>query len=140
MTMALRRPAPRTAPTRPSDFAASARSSARISSPTRAAFCGSCSSTMTRSASVPTAHASGLPPHVLPCSPGRMVSITASSASTAETGYSPPPSALPRHTMSGRTPAASQRSSVPVRPRPVCTSSATISTLCCLHSAAAAGR
>ena len=37
--------------------------------------------------------ARGLPPYVLPCSPGLMVSMTSSSASTADTGYSPPDSA-----------------------------------------------
>ena len=44
----------------------------------------------------PTAHASGLPPKVLPCWPGRSTPRTSLSATIAETGTMPPPSALPR--------------------------------------------
>ena len=42
----------------------------------------------------------------------------------AERGITPPPIALPRHMMSGTTSQWSTPKSFPVRPRPVCTSSA----------------
>jgi hypothetical protein len=85
---------------------------------------------------VPTAAASGLPPNVLPWSPGANCAITSSRAQNALTGSRPPPSALPRVRPSGRTPSWSQASTRPVRPRPVCTSSAIISTSCACRSRA----
>ena len=60
------------------------------------------SSNTTCNAAFATAHASGLPPNVEPCSPGLIVSIISSSANTAETGRTPPLNALPRITISGR--------------------------------------
>ncbi|ALE79243.1 hypothetical protein WY02_13255 [Pseudonocardia sp. AL041005-10] len=44
----------------------------------------------------PTAAASGLPPKVEPCSPGRSTPSTSRRPTTALTGTIPPPSALPR--------------------------------------------
>lgn len=41
--------------------------------------------TCTCNAAMATLHPSGLPPYVDPCSPGLMVSITSSSAKTADT-------------------------------------------------------
>ncbi len=62
--------------------------------------------------------------------------MTSSRARNADTGSKPPPSALPSTSPSGRTPAWSHASSRPVRPRPVCTSSAMNSTLRSRHSRA----
>ena len=84
----------------------------------------------TFSDSRPTAAPSALPPKVLPWSPGLKTPITDSRAQKAETGRSPPPSALPRMIPSGFTPSWWQASTLPVRPRPVCTSSTIMSTLC----------
>mmetsp|Transcript_29143 Transcript_29143/g.93048 ORF Transcript_29143/g.93048 Transcript_29143/m.93048 type:complete len:393 (-) Transcript_29143:565-1743(-) len=76
MTTALRRPRPRTASIRPG---ASPLSSSRTSMtllPSRSARSGSLSSTTTPRAARATAEERGLPPKVLPCSPGWMQSIT----------------------------------------------------------------
>ena len=44
----------------------------------------------------PIAAANGFPPNVDPCDPAVIGAITSASAATAETGYRPPPRALPR--------------------------------------------
>jgi hypothetical protein len=77
-----------------------------------------------RSTSSPTAHASGFPPKVDPCSPGRNTPSTSLRETTAESGTIPPPSALPRMYASGTTPSCSHANVVPVRPRPDWISSA----------------
>mmetsp|Transcript_29149 Transcript_29149/g.93084 ORF Transcript_29149/g.93084 Transcript_29149/m.93084 type:complete len:336 (-) Transcript_29149:660-1667(-) len=137
MTTALRRPRPRTASIRPG---ASPLSSSRTSMtllPSRSARSGSLSSTTTPRAARATAEERGLPPKVLPCSPGWMQSITSLSASTALTGRAPPEMALPNMSTSGRTPSWSHASIRPVRAIPVCTSSAIMSTLCSVQSSRA---
>mmetsp|Transcript_14331 Transcript_14331/g.44798 ORF Transcript_14331/g.44798 Transcript_14331/m.44798 type:complete len:224 (+) Transcript_14331:288-959(+) len=143
---AAKSPRPRCAATnggRPSCSAASASvtamdaSRASMPSPIVCERSTSFSSSSTRMAASATADASGEPPNVEPCSPGRMARMTDQSASTAETGITPPLSALPRMTTSARTPSASMASMCPVRPSPVCTSSATSSTLCRSHSSRA---
>ena len=72
-------------------------------SPMAAALPARSWSLRTSRAAMATLQARGLPPYVEPCSPGRRVSITSSSARTADTGSIPPLSALPRIRMSGRT-------------------------------------
>lgn len=84
MTTALRRPLPRTSLTK-GEF--NARIPARNISPRYCARSASFSSTRTRSDVIATAHPRGLPPYVLPCSPGWMQYMTSRSARTAETGY-----------------------------------------------------
>src|SRR6266516_5924096 len=74
-----------------------------------------------------TAHASGLPPKVEPCWPGRNTPSTSAVDTTAEMGTMPPPSALPSTYMSGTTSSCSHANVVPVRPRPDWISSAIIS-------------
>lgn len=68
---------------------------------------------LTCSAAKPTRAASGLPPYVLPCSPRPIVSMISSRASTADTGYMPPLSALPRMRMSALMPSQSWHISLP---------------------------
>lgn len=58
--------------------------------------------------------ASGLPPNVDPCSPGRMFSMISWLASAHDTGSTPPDSALPSTRMSGLILSQSQASSLPV--------------------------
>ena len=77
----------------------------------------------------------GLPPKVLPCSPGLIHNITSSLVRAADTGKTPPPRALPRVRMSGFTPSQSHADRLPVRPRPDCTSSAIQRTLYLVHKA-----
>ena len=50
--------------------------------------------------SIATAQPNGLPPYVLPCSPGWMLSMMLSSHKTADTGIVPPDRALPSTRMS----------------------------------------
>ena len=76
----------------------------------------------------PTAAASGLPPKVEPCEPGVNTSITSRVPRKAETGSTPPPSALPTTSPSGRTPSCSLANQAPVRPSPDWTSSRMSST------------
>src|SRR5215510_4809274 len=90
---------------------------------------------MTRSASSPTAAASGLPPKVEPCEPGVKTFMTSRRATKADTGSTPPPSALPTMMPSGRTFSCSNANHAPVRPRPDCTSSTMSSTRWWSHSA-----
>ena len=71
------------------------------------------------SASNPTAAASGLPPKVLPWSPGVKTPMTSRRARNIDTGRIPPPSALPSIRPSGCTSSCSQASILPVRPSPV---------------------
>ena len=73
---------------------------------------------MTCSASRPTVAASGLPPKVEPCEPGVNTSISSRVPTKADTGSTPPPSALPRMSPSGRMPSCSYANQRPVRPRP----------------------
>ena len=74
--------------------------------------------------------ASGLAMKVGPCirakagSSDQKASNTERLATVAASAMVPPVSALDRHTMSGTTPACSQANIVPVRPKPVNTSSA----------------
>jgi hypothetical protein len=76
------------------------------------------SSRITWSASSPTLAASGLPPKVEPCEPGVNTSISLRRATNAETGSTPPPSALPRISPSGRMPSCWNANHAPVRPSP----------------------
>ena len=66
----------------------------------------------------------GLPPKVLPCSPGVSNWPTGPTAMQAPIG-SPPPSPFARVTMSGVMPSCWWAKKAPVRPIPVCTSSRT---------------
>ncbi len=59
-----------------------------------------------------------LPPKVEPCEPGVNTSISSRVPTKAETGSTPPPSALPRISPSGRMPSCSKANHAPVRPRP----------------------
>ena len=79
-TTALSSPRPRTSAIAGLSIAARRR---RRISPIAAEFSASRSSRSTSSAAIATAQPSGLPPYVEPCSPGRIVSITSSDASTA---------------------------------------------------------
>ena len=63
--------------------------------------------------SMPIAQASGLPPNVEPCSPGRNTPSTSRFATTADNGMMPPPSALPSTYTSGTTSSWSQANVVP---------------------------
>ena len=92
------------------------------------------------SAASPTAAARGLPPNVLPWSPGANTAITSSRAQNALTGRQPAAERLAEGNPSGRTPSWSQASRRPVRPRPVWTSSAIISTLCRVQISRTAAR
>ncbi len=100
----------------------------------------SCSSSITRSASRPTAAASGLPPKVEPWLPGSNKSITSAVPMKQLTGSKPPPSALPRMSPSGRTPSCWNANQRPVRPRPDWTSSRISSTRRSSHRRRAAAR
>eukprot|EP01085_Mycamoeba_gemmipara_P004313 Mycagemm_TRINITY_DN10216_c0_g1::TRINITY_DN10216_c0_g1_i1::g.4313::m.4313 type:complete len:185 gc:universal TRINITY_DN10216_c0_g1_i1:1392-838(-) len=133
ITTALRRPLPRTV-CRNVNRACIARSSLRRYWPSSSAFSANFSSRRTSSEASATADPRGLPPNVEPCSPGLMHSITSLEARMQLTGNTPPPSALPRMTMSGLKPSQSQASSLPVLQRPVWISSAMKSTLCFLQS------
>ena len=75
---------------------------------------------------MPAAVAIGLPPKVVVWMYGfsYMVENTSSVAMKLPMGMTAPPSALPMVMMSGATPQCSIPQSVPVRPMPVCTSSA----------------
>ena len=95
------------------------------------------SSLTTSRAAMATLQPSGLPPKVLPCSPGLRHIIISSFANTALTGNTPPLNALPRTKISGFTPSCSQQISFPVLATPVCTSSAMKSTFLLLHSSLA---
>ena len=97
--------------------------------PRYSALSVSFSSLITSKAAILTRVANGLPPNVDPCSPGFIVNMISSSANAAEIGNTPPPRALPRIRMSGRTPSWSQASILPVRAIPHCTSSAMNNTL-----------
>jgi hypothetical protein len=76
------------------------------------------------------AQASGFPPNVDPCCPGRSTPSTCAEETMADTGTMPPPSAFPSRYASGTTPDASQAKVCPVRPRPDWISSAIISAPC----------
>ena len=87
--------------------------------PIRWALSARFSSTKTWREAIPTAQARGFPPKVDPCSPGFIVSITSSSAKTAETGMIPPLRAFPKIRTSGLTNSWSQASIFPVLHIPV---------------------
>ena len=87
---------------------------------------------MTSSTALATAQASGLPPKVEPWVPAIMPDAARAVARQAPIGK-PPPSPLAMAAMSGRTPACSQASSVPVRPMPAWISSNTSSRPCSSH-------
>ncbi|CAM5553900.1 hypothetical protein SALBM135S_04445 [Streptomyces alboniger] len=73
----------------------------------------------------PAAHATGLPPNVVPWWPGLNSSAAAPNATVAPSGR-PPPRPFASVTMSGSTPSCARCSNqCPVRPIPVCTSSRT---------------
>ena len=102
--------------------AASARSAPMNQSPVSRTRSSSLSaSSVSRKASA-AAQETGLPPKVEACEPGTKAFAASPRASIAPSGM-PPPSDFERVTTSGRTPSASQARKVPVRPRPVCTSS-----------------
>ncbi len=94
--------------------------------PLRAAWPGRSSASVTLIAAMPAAQASGLPPNVEEWMNGLLSSTPQilGVEMKADSGMTPPPMALPRHMMSGTTPQWSTPKSLPVRPRPVWTSSA----------------
>src|SRR5215207_2743884 len=83
----------------------------------------SSSSTASHTATA-AAHATGLPPKVLACSPGTNAPAAPSLTSRQPIG-SPFARPFASVTASGRTPSCSNAKNVPVRPTPVCTSSRT---------------
>ena len=99
-------------------------------SPVAAAWPGRSSSSVTLTAAMPAAQASGLPPKVDEWMNGFGSSTFQISGvdMNADSGITPPPSALPRQRMSGTTSQCSTANILPVRPMPVCTSSAISST------------
>src|SRR5258708_3698455 len=121
------RPRPRTSL---SAGLAIARRRSSIWAPSTRLFSTSPSSRITCSASSPTPAAAGLPPQLQPCDPGVNTSMTSRRATKADTGSTPPPSALPRIRPSGRMPSCSKANQAPVRPKPDCTSSRISSTRC----------
>ena len=66
----------------------------------------------------PTAHASGLPPKVLPCWPGRRTPRTSASATTADSGRMPPPERLAEQVDVGVDTRGPRRQQVPGAPEP----------------------
>src|SRR5690606_27370946 len=122
------RPAPRTSAT-----SRSPRSSTpcRSRSPTRLTWSSSPSAALVRSTASAAAHATGLPPNVLPWLPGgsREAGSPPPGAVSVKTTQAPsgrpPPSPLASVTTSGVTPSAWGADRWPVRPTPVCTSSST---------------
>mmetsp|Transcript_66157 Transcript_66157/g.133276 ORF Transcript_66157/g.133276 Transcript_66157/m.133276 type:complete len:223 (+) Transcript_66157:189-857(+) len=138
-TTALSRPLPRTDFIAGTDVWMSA-SPERKRAPITSALPAKSSSTNTLRAATATRHASGLPPYVDPCSPGLTLRTTSSELRTADTGSTPPERAFPSTSTSGFTGSWSQHSILPVRHKPVCTSSAINSTPCFLHKACALER
>ncbi len=126
-------PSPRTSPTcgQRSDIVWSL---VRMRSPMCVARPLRSSRSMTRSVARAAAHETGFPPNVPPMVPGRAAFITSDFPITAPSG-SPPPSALAHVEMSGTMPACSYAAHVPVRQRPLCTSSAINRMPCSSHSA-----
>ncbi|BDZ45445.1 hypothetical protein GCM10025866_13540 [Naasia aerilata] len=137
MSTPAHRPAPRTATT---PVPISSRSRPCRCAPSAAARAWNSPVPSIRTTSRPTAAASGFPPKVEPCSPGRRTPRTSPRPTTADTGTIPPPSALPSRYRSGTTPTSSHAKVVPVRPRPDWISSATKSTFRSSQSARTAGR
>ena len=72
--------------------------------PNLSALRANSSSLITFKAAIATLHANGFPPKVDPCSPGLIVSIISFEESIAETGNTPPESALPKINISGLIP------------------------------------
>ena len=94
---------------------------------------------MTSNTAPATAHASGLPPYVVPCTPTRERARDVVVVSSAPIGKPPPrPLALVR--MSGTTPFCMYEKSAPVRPMPLWISSRIRSASCAVHSRRAACR
>src|SRR5262249_30366361 len=86
--------------------------------------------------------ASGLPPNVDVCSNGSRLSgsYTAAVATTADTGTTPPPNALPASRMSGDTPSESTPHHDPSRPMPVEISSTTSNAPAASHASRTSAR
>ncbi len=85
------------------------------------------------------AHATGLPPNVVPWLPGSSRVAAAPMPIVAPIG-TPPPSPLARVTTSGTTPDSVCASQAPVRPTPVCTSSTQSSAPCRVVTSLVAAR
>ena len=102
------------------------KSVATISLPSAAACSQSPSAAIVRSTASPAAHATGLPPNVVPCWPGVSRSPAGPTPMHAPSG-SPPPSPLASVITSGVMPACWKANQLPSRPMPVCTSSSTSS-------------
>src|SRR3989475_2006602 len=114
-------PRPRTSRTR--GARAASRSSRALShSALRRTSARKAGSAIVRTTSRATPATSGPPPNVVAWPPGLSTAATALVTRTAPMG-SPPASGFARVRMSGTTPACSYANSVPVRPRPHCTSS-----------------
>src|SRR5256712_801972 len=114
-------PRPRTSRTRGAPAASRARC-APSHSALRRTSARNAGSAIVRTTSRATPATSGPPPNVVAWSPGLSAAATALVTRTAPIG-SPPASGFARVRMSGTTPACSYANSVPVRPRPHCTSS-----------------
>src|SRR2546427_587523 len=114
-------PRPRTSRTRGAPAASRARC-APSHSALRRTSARNAGSAIVRTTSRATPATSGPPPNVVAWSPGLSAAATALVTRTAPMG-SPPASGFARVRMSGTTPACSYANSVPVRPRPHCTSS-----------------
>src|SRR3989442_2364188 len=114
-------PRPRTSRTRGAPAASWARC-APSHSALRRTSARNAGSAIVRTTSRATPATSGPPPNVVAWSPGLSAAATALVTRTAPMG-SPPASGFARVRMSGTTPACSYANSVPVRPRPHCTSS-----------------
>ncbi len=104
----------------------SASTPAAISLPSAAACSHRPSAAIVRSTARPAAQATGLPPNVVPCWPGRSRSPAAPTPMHAPSGR-PPPSPLASVITSGVMPACWKANQLPSRPTPVCTSSSTSS-------------
>ena len=81
----------------------------------------------------PAAAETGLPPKVVPCSPGANCGQLVPKEIIAPSGR-PPPKPFAKVITSGRIFSSSYPNQVPVRPIPVCTQSKTKRTPCSLHS------
>ncbi len=122
ISIPIRRPIPRTATIRGS---AIRRNRARMAAPICVARCGRASASITSNAARPAAQDSGWPPKVVMWPSGGSCASTESTELEPQNAPSgkPPPSALARTMMSGVTPKCSSAKSLPVRPKPVSTSS-----------------
>ena len=126
-------PSPRTSPI-VGCLSASERKPVINRSPTARLRASRFSSSKISSTASAAAQATGLPAYVLPRPPGPGASMISARPMIADSG-TPPPSDLAIVITSGATPHCSHASQVPVRPAPVCTSSAISTMPCWSHSA-----